>query len=63
MKMPASSWFVDTDYWAANRSFIWSKKRIEMSAKAATDVSKLLNIKPGASVLDLACGFGRYSLP
>ncbi len=63
MELPASNWFVDSNYWAANRSFIWSKKRIEMSAEAAADVSKLLNIKPGTSVLDLACGFGRYSLP
>ena len=63
MELPASNWFVDSNYWATNRSFIWSKKRIEMSAEAAAAVSKLLNIKPGALVLDLACGFGRYSLP
>jgi SAM-dependent methyltransferase len=63
MDLPASDWFVDTEYWEINRSFIWSKKRIEMSATAAASISKLLEMRPGESILDLACGFGRYSLP
>lgn len=63
MDLPTSDWFVDKDYWKANRSFIWSKKRIENAETLAADISKLLAIKPGDSILDLACGFGRYSLP
>ena len=63
MKLPTSDWFIDKDYWKANRSFIWNKKSIEKSATYAADISKLLEIKPGESILDLACGFGRYSLP
>ena len=63
MELPTSDWFINTDYWRANRSFIWSKKRIEMSENAAASISKLLEMKPGESILDLACGFGRYSLP
>ena len=63
MELPASDWFIDKDYWKANRLFIWNKKSIEKSAICASDISKLLEIKPGESILDLACGFGRYSIP
>lgn len=63
MEKPASNWFDDEEYWKTNRSFIWSEKRIEMSAIAAKRISTLLMMKPGESVLDLACGFGRHSIP
>ena len=63
MELPESDWFIDEDYWKANRSFIWSKKRLEMSEAAAAGLSRLLEMKPGESILDLACGFGRYSIP
>ena len=63
MDLPKSDWFFDKEYWKANRSFIWSKKRIEMSETAAGRIASLLEIKPGDSILDLACGFGRHSLP
>jgi len=63
MELPATNWFDDEEYWSANRHFIWSEKRIEMSAIAAERISTLLEMKPGESVLDLACGFGRHSIP
>ncbi len=62
MKLPPSEWFNDPEYWEANRSFIWSKKRIEMSEAAAEKIAKLLEMKPCESILDMACGFGRHSL-
>ena len=62
MKYPDSEWYKNPDYWEANRAFIWSKKRIEMSDSAAEKISFLLDIKSGASILDMACGFGRHSL-
>ncbi|MCD4848633.1 MAG: methyltransferase domain-containing protein [Candidatus Aegiribacteria sp.] len=62
MKLPPSEWFNDPEYWEANRSFIWSKERIEMSEAAAAGIAKLLDMEPGESILDLACGFGRHSL-
>lgn len=62
MKLPPSDWYNDPEYWNANRSFIWSEKRIEMSKAAAAGIAKLLKMEPGDSILDLACGFGRHSL-
>ena len=62
MKYPHSEWYNDPDYWEANRSFIWSKKRIEMSEAAAEKITELLDIQSGESILDMACGFGRHSL-
>lgn len=62
MELPSSDWFNNPEYWEANHSFIWSKKRIEMSGIAATGIAKLLQMKQGDSILDLACGFGRHSL-
>ncbi len=62
MELPPSDWYTDPKYWEANRSFIWSEKRIEMSEAAAAGIAKLLEMEPGESILDLACGFGRHSL-
>lgn len=55
-------WFSDPEYWAANRPFIWTEKRIEMSGTGAERIAGLLEMKPGDSILDMACGFGRHSL-
>ena len=62
MKRPEAEWFADREYWDANREFIWSEKRVRASGTAAGYISKLLRMKPGEEVLDLACGFGRHSL-
>ncbi|MDM7992537.1 MAG: class I SAM-dependent methyltransferase [Candidatus Fermentibacter sp.] len=55
-------WFRDREYWSANRRFIWSDRLIGSSVEAAARIASLLALEPGASVLDLACGFGRHSL-
>ena len=62
MKLSLPDWYDDPEYWEANRSFIWSEKRIEMSEVAAERIAELLEMKPGESILDMACGFGRHSL-
>ena len=62
MEYPHSEWYNDPKYWEANRSFIWSKKRVEMSEAAAEKIAALLDMKSGESILDMACGFGRHSL-
>jgi len=62
LRRPDGDWFADREYWDSNRSFIWSEKRVRMSGTAAGYISRLLQMKPGDDVLDLACGFGRHSL-
>lgn len=62
MEPPSRKWFADQEYWEANRRFIWSEKRVEMSFDAAESIARLLEMKPGSSLLDLACGFGRHTL-
>ncbi len=58
----SKKWFTDSEFWTLNRSFIWTQKRVEMSQAAAGRAASLMGMKPGDSVLDLACGFGRHSL-
>lgn len=55
-------WFRDREYWSANRRFIWSDRLVAGSGEVAARIVSLLSLEPGASVLDLACGFGRHSL-
>ena len=55
-------WFADQSYWEENRSFIWSNQRISNSGIGAGYAMQLLGACKGESILDLACGFGRYSL-
>ncbi|MCD4775568.1 MAG: class I SAM-dependent methyltransferase [Candidatus Aegiribacteria sp.] len=62
MKQSPPDWYDNPEYWEANRSFIWSEKRIEMSEVAAEKIAELLEMKPEESILDMACGFGRHSL-
>lgn len=55
-------WYRNREYWSENRRFIWSDRLIGASVEAAARIMSLLALEPGASVLDLACGFGRHSL-
>lgn len=61
--MPTNSheWFADESYWEVNRTFIWTDRRIEMSGFVVGNIAKLLEMRKGESLLDLACGFGRHS--
>ncbi|MBD3278527.1 MAG: methyltransferase domain-containing protein [Candidatus Aegiribacteria sp.] len=57
-----TKWYADGDYWMTNRGFIWPEKRLSNSARDASAIAELLEMKKGQSVLDLACGFGRHAL-
>src|SRR5512137_20331 len=55
-------WFEDDAFWAAFRPSMFSEERWQMAAGEAEPLAKLLELKPGARVLDLCCGPGRFSI-
>jgi len=55
-------WFEDDGFWAAFRPSMFSEERWQMAARDAEPLAKLLHLKPGARVLDLCCGPGRFSI-
>lgn len=61
MTVSSNEWFADESYWEANRTFIWTDHQIEKSGFAVSNIVKLLGMREGESILDLACGFGRHS--
>jgi SAM-dependent methyltransferase len=59
--MAENEWFRDIKYWGDNRSYIWSNERIKYTPKAAEHLVNLLDIRRNDKLLDLACGFGRFT--
>jgi len=55
-------WFENDAFWAAFRPSMFGEERWQMAAKDAEPLARLLHLEPGASVLDLCCGPGRFSL-
>jgi SAM-dependent methyltransferase len=55
-------WFEDDAFWAAFRPSMFSEERWRMAARDVEPLAKLLDLKPGAHVLDLPCGPGRFSI-
>ena len=55
-------WFEDDAFWAAFRPSMFGEERWQMAARDAEPLAELLHLKPGASVLDLCCGPGRFSI-
>ena len=55
-------WHEDDFFWQTWGPLMFTAKRIADATEEVTRIIKLLDIKPGASVLDLGCGIGRISL-
>jgi SAM-dependent methyltransferase len=55
-------WFEDDAFWAAFGPSMFSEERWQMAARDAEPLARLLDLKPGAHVLDLPCGPGRFSI-
>jgi SAM-dependent methyltransferase len=55
-------WFEDDAFWAAFKPSLFGEERWQMAARDSEPLTKLLKLKPGASVLDLCCGPGRFSI-
>ncbi len=55
-------WHEDDSFWQTWGPFMFGAQRIADAVEEVTKIAKLLNIQPGASILDLGCGIGRISL-
>jgi len=55
-------WYERDSFWHTWASFMFSRERWENAAEEVTNLVKLMQIKPGVSILDLCCGPGRHSL-
>ena len=55
-------WHADDSFWESFTDFLFDARRIEMAREEAAGMIALLQLAPGASVLDLCCGVGRHSL-
>jgi len=55
-------WFEDDAFWQAFKPSLFGEQRWQMAARDAEPLARLLRLKPGAAVLDLCCGPGRFSI-
>jgi SAM-dependent methyltransferase len=55
-------WFEDDSFWAMFKPSLFGEERRQLAAREAEPLTKLLRLKPGARVLDLCCGPGRFSI-
>ncbi|MFC1900805.1 class I SAM-dependent methyltransferase [Chloroflexota bacterium] len=58
----AKTWHEDDSFWETWGDHMFNPDRIEAAKDEMEKVINLLDIKPGAHVLDLCCGVGRHSL-
>jgi SAM-dependent methyltransferase len=57
-----TSWHDNDAFWSDSASLIFNKQRLEAAPKEVEQAAALLQLKPGADVLDLCCGIGRHSV-
>jgi SAM-dependent methyltransferase len=58
----ARPWHEHDDFWQTWMPIMFGPKRFAAAIEQVDDVVALLELKPGARVLDLCCGVGRHSL-
>jgi SAM-dependent methyltransferase len=57
-----ASWWQDEEFWNSFGPYFFTEERVEGSAAEVEKLVSLLDIAPGAAVLDLCCGIGRHSV-
>jgi SAM-dependent methyltransferase len=55
-------WFEDDTFWETWGPWLFSQPRMEHAAKELDGMLGLLQLAPGAHILDLGCGVGRHSV-
>lgn len=59
-KRPA--WHEDEEFWEAFREFVFPPEKVEEAAGQVDRLLALLDVEPGAAVLDVPCGVGRHAV-
>lgn len=57
-----TEWYEDDLFWETFRCELFSAERLEAAPQDVDRLVELLQLRPGAKVLDLCCGVGRHSL-
>ncbi len=60
--MTPQEWYENDEFWATMAPLMFNARRLEGTPAEVDEIIALLNIQPGAQILDLACGPGRHSL-
>jgi SAM-dependent methyltransferase len=55
-------WFEDDTFWSMFKPSLFGEERWQLAARDAEPLVNLLKLNPGARVLDLCCGPGRFSI-
>lgn len=57
-----AGWFENDRFWEATQPFLFGERIMAQAPDEVDNMLKLLEIEPGAKILDLCCGPGRHSL-
>jgi len=57
-----SEWFENDEFWRASGPYMFGEARWERAVDEVETTLKLMELSPGAAVLDLCCGVGRHAL-
>jgi SAM-dependent methyltransferase len=58
----ALEWYADAATWTSFTGVMFTDARMAGTASEVDEIIRLLDLRPGASVLDLCCGPGRHAL-
>jgi SAM-dependent methyltransferase len=57
-----TAWHEDDRFWETVTPYLFSRERMELARQQVDQIIKLLDLRPGARVLDMCCGVGRHAL-
>jgi SAM-dependent methyltransferase len=57
-----SEWFEDDSFWANFESVMFTAERVKAARAEVDSLLALMDLRPGAKILDLPCGVGRHAL-
>ena len=55
-------WYEDDHFWAMLENQLLDEEKKKAAIEEAEQAVKLLDLEPGAEILDLCCGLGRHSV-